>query len=442
MHLFAFIFQTVITVLAITETYLVYTVLQQYVLGASETDSSEAEVIAGVYRQRFTRSNEYSGNTSCIHLCNTGSKKCNKSLATGSVKLRSQLTEVADGETRSIAYTAGEFFSNHFPKVKSHRMMIYTCNGKTLCGGWGDRLKGIFSVYFLSVLQNRTFGIEIRKPCTIEKFILPNFLDWKVSSEQVLGKRVGKVHILDKKAPPLTVEDIVEKVPNTDVVRVMFNEDYIDAFRSHKLLKDKFAFLNHFASSEIHRMMYHGLFRYEDSLEMQVKQFFDSQVGDHHLVSAHIRMGDQLTRHSQEDLDLIWNFLKQYRDDTASENSKLDPRIQTAKRNYKIFIASDTQKVKEIARKLFKEQYVGLSGRIIHTDRHETYQKENVCKGLRFSLLEHAVLARSDTLLLTKSGFGIEAAYIRHTSANLYCYLRKDGVVPCRPEALKAMYKR
>ena len=70
------------------------------------------------------------------------------------------------------------------------------------------------------------------------------------------------------------------------------------------------------------------------------------------------------------------------------------------------------------------------------------YRNDTACQGHRFSLLEHAILARSDTLLLTKSGFGIEAAYIRQRTEQLYCYVVTDGVIPCTPESLKAFYQR
>ena len=421
------IFLQVVIFLALIETYLVYTLIQRHLTKVLRVDDNSTIEIAEIYGQRPSKHSGNCSATSSFNMCRNESKGVNRNETRDARNKASHIRASGKFEVESFEENAtnmyGEYFSKYFPKVKSQRMMIYTCNGKSLCGGWGDRLKGLYSVYFLSILKNMKFGIEITKPCSIEKFIHPSYLDWRVYPTGVKGKHVT---ILDKKAPPLTVHDILARIPSTDVVRVTFNEDYIDAFRSHKILEDKLPFLKTFVSSDIHRIMYHGLFKYEDSLVAELERFFQKTVKSRHLVSAHIRMGDQLTRHTNDDLRQIWDFLKQYQNQSE----------------YKIFIASDTQKVKDIARKLFANQYVGLTGTIIHTDRRETYRNEDVCKGLRLSLLEHAVLARSDSLLLTQSGFGIEAAYIRYTSSNLFCYLRQGGIIPCQPQTLKSIYKR
>ncbi len=53
-------------------------------------------------------------------------------------------------------------------KVKlnnNNRYIVYECiEGMGLCGGWGDRLKGIYSAYAWSLLSKRKFYININKP--------------------------------------------------------------------------------------------------------------------------------------------------------------------------------------------------------------------------------------------------------------------------------------
>ena len=318
-----------------------------------------------------------------------------------------------------------EYFSKYFPQLKTDRMMIYSCVDN-ICGGWGDRIRGLYSVYILSVFQNRTFAIEIMKPCDIGEFLRPNILDWRVPLNTVDSKNVSRASLLDKRAPPLTVEEILAKVPDTDIVRVTFNMDFIDVFRFHERGKEKFAFLKHLFNSDIHKIIYHGLFKLTYSLEEELNHFFDHKVGDHKLISAHIRVGTGgKIRLKEEDLDKIWDVLMQYRNNS----------------NCKIFIASDRQYVKDYAHNLFGDQYVGFAEKIIHTD-HVRFRNGAACQGHRLSILEHSVLARSDTLLLTRSGFGIEAAYLRNTPHNLFCYLVNEGTVACRPESLKALYHR
>lgn len=317
-----------------------------------------------------------------------------------------------------------DYFAKHFPKVQNDKFMIYKCSGGGLCGGWGDRLRGLYSVYLLSLLQNRTFGLDMKKPCSIEKFIQPAVLNWTVQKKNINGKRAGHLTILDRKSPPLTLLQILTQVPTADVVSITFNEDYLDAFKSHKHILEMTPNISELPTVDIARSIYHGLFRYEHSFEKEIKHFFDVAFTGFHLIGVHIRVDK--TRLQERDLETIWKFLDQFR----------------SKDKYKVFIASDTQSVKDKARSLFPTQYIGLPGTIIHTDTR-LLRSANACDGLKLSLFDHAILVRSQILLLTPSGFGIEAARARHTSDNLFCYIKKERkVIRCQRESLKTLYHR
>ena len=328
--------------------------------------------------------------------------------------------EEADNKRKAFM----DYFSKQFPIIESERFMIYTCSGSGLCGGWGDRLRGLYSVYLLSVLQNRSFGIEMNRPCPIEKFIRPAVLNWTIFKKSIIGKTTAQLRILDWKAPPLTLQKILSQVPTTDVVRLTFNEDYLDVFKTHTNIRERTPIISELPSVEIARNLYHGLFQYMDSFEKEIKDFFNDNFDGYHLIGVHIRVDTH--RLKDTDLEQIWNFLAQYRNKT----------------NYKIFIASDTQSVKERAKRLFSGQYVGLAGTIFHTDSR-FHGSTNVCEGLKLSLFDHAILVRSQSLLLTPSGFGIEAARVRHTSNNLFCYVKRLGrIIRCQRESLKSLYHR
>ena len=417
-----FIFQTGIVVVAIATTYLIYTDVHSYVWRVPKCDNSTTNGLNDLpQRNTFMFS---SLNTSGI---GSNGFHMKKRIQTGLPDaFKRTVKEHSTEKQNPTVDMPSEYFSKYFPQLKTDRMMIYSCVNH-LCGGWGDRIRGLYSVYILSVFQNRTFAIEIMKPCDIGDFLRPNILDWRVPSNTLDDKMISRVSLLDKRAPPLTMEEILAKVPDTDILRVTFNMDFIDVFRFHDRGKEKFAFLKHMFNSDIHKIIYHGLFKLTDSLEEELNHFFDNKVGDHKLISAHIRVGDEggRIRLKEEDLDKIWDFLMQYRN----------------KSNCKLFIASDRQYIKDHAHNLFGDQYIGFDEKIIHTD-HVRYRNDTACQGHRLSILEHSVLARSDTLLLTRSGFGIEAAYLRNTPDSLYCYIPNEGTIACRPESLKALYHR
>ena len=153
--------------------------------------------------------------------------------------------EEADNKQKAVV----DYFSKQFPIIESERFMIYTCSGSGLCGGWGDRLRGLYSVYLLSILQNRSFGIEMNRPCPIEKFIRPAVLNWTIFKKNIIGKTTDQLRILDWKAPPLTLQKILSQVPTTDVVRVTFNGTILTYLR-HILtfVKELQLFLNYHQS--------------------------------------------------------------------------------------------------------------------------------------------------------------------------------------------------
>lgn len=339
---------------------------------------------------------------------------------------------ISDIETATMFFEDAEkkrkvfvdYFAKQFPKVQNDKFMIYSCSGGGLCGGWGDRLRGLYSVYLLSRLQNRTFGLEMQKPCSIQKFIQPSVLNWTIQTKDINNKRAGHLTILDRKSPPLTLQQILTKVPTSDVVRLTFNEDYLDAFKSHKHIQEMTPSISELPTVDIARSIYHGLFRYEYSFEREIKQFFGVTIADFHLIGVHIRVDTR--RLLDTDLETIWKFLDQFR----------------GKDKYKIFVASDTQSVKDKASSLFPTQYIGFPGTIVHTD-HMSPRSASACEGLKLSLFDHAILMRSQILLLTPSGFGIEAARARHTSDNLFCYVKTEGkVIRCQRESLKTLYHR
>ena len=65
--------------------------------------------------------------------------------------------------------------------------MVYACNHWELCGGLGNRINGMLTVFILAVLTNRSFFIELEYPVPVEAFFLPRrradgeySLDWRV----------------------------------------------------------------------------------------------------------------------------------------------------------------------------------------------------------------------------------------------------------------------
>jgi len=64
-----------------------------------------------------------------------------------------------------------------FNQPKGEKTMIYSCS--SICFGWGDRLRGITSVYILALLTRRRFMIDMNHPCSISHVLQPYQIDWR-----------------------------------------------------------------------------------------------------------------------------------------------------------------------------------------------------------------------------------------------------------------------
>jgi len=77
--------------------------------------------------------------------------------------------------------------------------IIAVCYGLPYCGGHGDRVHGILSLFLLAMATNRGFLIDSRFPVPLETALLPSFLDWRVRSEEVeLNNRVQLVDLTEE----------------------------------------------------------------------------------------------------------------------------------------------------------------------------------------------------------------------------------------------------
>ena len=59
--------------------------------------------------------------------------------------------------------------------------IIYMADGKMLHGGLFDRLKGIVSIYAVSKIVGKKFGVYFVSPFSLEEYLVPNLYDWKVN---------------------------------------------------------------------------------------------------------------------------------------------------------------------------------------------------------------------------------------------------------------------
>ncbi|XP_060607954.1 uncharacterized protein LOC132760075 [Ruditapes philippinarum] len=336
-------------------------------------------------------------------------------------------------ENGSLTFKGGQTLNNdvlqnikvsNITYCKKQRFLVYKCDSSMLCGGWGDRQKGIVSTFLMAILTNRVFVIDMDKPCKLDNILLPNIYDWSLCYNFV--KTVSKRNIIQ-----LSYTDNLVKVKETlqssdfnrtwpkQVVALTVNSYAIDEVRKHKLAKTRLKWLLNITNEKAIHLVLHTLFKPGEKILNDASEFYDKHVQGKQLICSHIRMGrnpsipsDAILKVSNE--TMLFQFLKYFEEE-----------VQNA-----IYVATDSKEIKQLARKNIKS-YININRTIVHVDRLGKFKdiKSESCQGFATAILEQFILSLCDILLITKSGFGTMAAYIRGLDDNLFIFHPKTRTI-------------
>lgn len=314
------------------------------------------------------------------------------------------------------------------------RYIVYLCRSNFMCAGWGDRQHGIFAVYLLSLLTNRTFKVDMQSPCPLNKLYHPRSLNWKVNLSDLEGLSSTHIYAMNDVDFRNSMKEIDFNVEYPqDVVYLTNNYDYFYALKSNPYYKKIF----HQKVRKRPRPIFfadiwQGLF----IMNKHVVRRFSPTLTQarpskrHKLVCAHIRFGrnptmpsDGNVRNTLSTIKPFWGFVEKY------SNPDL----------YRLFVASDWQEFRSNVSKRFKDVTVDVEGDVIHIDKVQQSEKyknksdhllpshDDICSGFEKVIADQYILSQCDILLLTYSVFGKAAAYLRRSNDNLY--LMEKGII-------------
>ncbi|XP_021378796.1 uncharacterized protein LOC110466557 isoform X2 [Mizuhopecten yessoensis] len=310
------------------------------------------------------------------------------------------------------------------PRLKGY--IVYDCDDHHSgpCGGWSDRMSGMFSAYVISVLLHKHFLVRCTRSFNLTDYFIPNSIDWKYNSS-LLVDMSSKYHNFFCKTPNAIKEKNLTSLKHLftkDVDFVRINWDYIKHFREFQGIKKVIPWVSDLPFADIYLKFFNTLFKPTKIITEAVNKIVKNVTK---LACAHIRMGKSDTiiwdsTHTEEkQLKHVWIFLK-----TMEET------------NHSIFIATDAQFVRNTAKALFKH-LLETKGRILHIDQRAG--GDGLFGGYTKVFVDFFVLTKCDVLLLTKSGFGMMSAYLSIKSSDLYC-LTPYEVVPCSRYTLQRFY--
>ena len=304
------------------------------------------------------------------------------------------------------------------------RFIVYLCLEQHDCRGWGDRQIGIISTYLLALLTNRYFVVAHQKTCNLSNYLGPNGYNWAACYEYIFSLPKSRTETLVYFANK-SFSDSIEKTDfgsrfQKQVIFIQTNQIWTNGILAHPNASVNLQWALGKPYSEISKLVLGKLFRPLDILKQGLDQHMKKVVEPQKLICSHIRTGqnpsmpkDVARRAGGPNVSIIFNFLKKF-DDSSK---------------YVIYVASDSNDVRKAALGNFTNSFT-VDLPIIHVDRLRTKDRELACTGFYTVLLEQLLLARCDSLVLTRSSLGGMAAYISEKKQDLFKFdLESKAVV-------------
>ena len=90
--------------------------------------------------------------------------------------------------------------------LNDEKYIMYSChiNDSNECGGWGDRVKGIMSAYWWSILSGRKLILNVNKPCELSKILEPNKINWNIKLNKTNISNYSEITLFNL-IPPKTM---------------------------------------------------------------------------------------------------------------------------------------------------------------------------------------------------------------------------------------------
>ena len=290
---------------------------------------------------------------------------------------------------------------------KKVKYIIYQC--REFCGGWGDRMRGILSVYALSLLLNREFRILMNYPCPITDLLQSNDIKWDSTIEEKDKMSNFEINTIDdrnKFSQNISILDPDTFLNNYEIITIANNVDWTYSMTGNKLLKEKIKNLGFntqkFRLKNLIFEWYHKLFRLKPSLQEKYDQFLTKVKSQNNtkLLCVQIRTGGIRSNHkrdklfnSYESTKKFWKFINK----NFLNDSKID--------NFKLFITTDNELVERDAIQIYGIDKVILNdGPIFHIDRD--VHRSNDCKNSVRTILDFHCLKNCDIGVISSSNFG------------------------------------
>ena len=276
------------------------------------------------------------------------------------------------------------------------KYVVYECTNEILCGGWGDRLKGIMSAYALSLLTDRYLLIYHVKPCLLNHFFEPSiyFINKTINYDQASKKWYLNNEDFRKSLSYLNAFNLTSKY-----ITIRNNLEWIEPLSKNEIYKEKIKELGYternFKIQFLFKNWYSEIFKLNKRLNEKYLKFLKKAKPSNKtkLICAQVRIGDaggtQFMKRGN--LQIYWNYMR-----TNFIKNLTD---------YRIFLTTDTQDIVSEAIKEFGNEFIVTNdGPNNHLDLFSKLELND--EKLDKTFLDFHSLQNCHMAIISESGFG------------------------------------
>lgn len=308
-------------------------------------------------------------------------------------------------------------------QARLNRTFTFQC--LSVCGGLGDRIRGLLMAYLFALLSNRQLVIDMTSPSSFDRYFQPNIYEWIPISKITLEGNKLHLHAIDHN------KHLVEQLNSTDFIQTWSSYEHIVLATNMDLLFPIFSnphlqthpvikmFTKQMSIGEaniqtLFSILFEALLKPTDEVVRKLDDLLADKI-QKDLVCIHLRIGKNPSNPRDSDLGYSANITKQITDFILGKN--LLPVTSTRV----LFVSSDSINGIEQISQSFPNRSFSVPGPILQIDLPAS--NVNYDDGFMKVVLDFYLFGECHTSILTNSGFSAFANRRRiNPYQNLYKY--------------------
>jgi hypothetical protein len=306
-----------------------------------------------------------------------------------------------------------------FVENRNGKALVYTCWG--LCGGMGDRIRGITTAFLQAVLTNRAFFINHTSPAPLSEFFefADQSISWEFNESLVTGMNFTDERFMDKfkigkyryrtENFHRTMKDQVHYLHINQPLQsyLTWNPHLAKELRKYHL--DKVNYL------DLPGCIMEYVLKPRGELKTMMENLSSRYLEQNNVIGIQVRTGgdgqwlNEPSRVPRSDLDYFWNCAKRIEDEELQGLP------------VKWFLTTDSEFVRnESIARFGTEKIFTIEGDIVHVDKTDTTDKRQASQGMLKTLTDLLLLSESNKLIVSRSNFAEIAALRTFKGAFVY----------------------